>query len=125
MAQRRVRRGVLNEYLLNGKCEGYIYVGFLDKKDDIYKIGRSVDPFKRLIGLKREHGNNFKFYTFSKKLWNYAVAEQTLHNSLCEPICNNKYKGDEWFYLGNMDIERLLSDMERLEIASDEMYEFE
>lgn len=123
--RKRDRRNIINEYYLNGKYEGHIYVGFLNQKDCIFKIGRAKDLYERLYKLKLKYGDEFEYYTFSKPLWNCAIAETVLHESLCEPISNDKYTGEEWFYLGNMDIERLLADIERLEIASDEMYEFE
>ena len=118
---KKSRRNPLNEMFDKlEKVEGYIYIGFVPSNREVYKIGRTKNLRKRLTDLKREHGNSFCYYYFSRLLYNNVRAEEYLHSQMEEPIL-----GQEWFELGELSLDCVVNDIHRLESESDEYYELE
>lgn len=80
----------------------YIYIIKDTGKDNIYKIGVSKNPQKRVKQLQTGNCNSLKliFEILIENSINAYEAEKIIHNYLKE---NNKWKHGEWFELKNDD----------------------
>lgn len=103
------------EYFL-GKTS-YLYLMQLDNTD-IYKIGLSYNPKKRLKEIRKTYENFKIVHTVKNVVYNCFYAEKDLHDKYRE--CRYKeldyFKGHtEIFKLSEKDIEDIIKDMESLE----------
>lgn len=86
-----------DENVLKLKNRGYVYL--ISDMKELYKIGRTINPIKRIRAIETQKGEKVKLIQLSDYIFEYEELERELHQ-----LYIHKLKLGEWFKLNEDDV---------------------